>query len=88
MLNDSNWNDALEKCKNKFDFNDSVYETLYNFGSELGISLKEEQINNCEYTLSQLQNYKKQVQDELPKKVKLIKSLSILAGISVVIILI
>lgn len=96
-------NDTLEKCGfinriragdwrsaisgTSFNFDDNTKELLLNFGNEIGKSHKDDQINNCKYIIEQLEIHYITYKSELPKKIKLCTSLSMMAGLSIVIIL-
>lgn len=85
-LRSSDWKSALDKSI--FNFDNNVKDILYSFGNELGKSLKDEQLINCTYTIEQLEIHYNNNKSELPKKTKLCTSLSLMAGLSIVIILI
>ena len=85
-LRDSDWNTAIEGTA--FSFDNNIKEILCNFGIELGKKMKDDEINNCDYTIEQLRIHYNTLKSELPKKNKLCTSLSLMAGLSTVIILI
>lgn len=85
-LRSSDWKTALDETT--FSFDNNVKELLYNFGNEIGRSMKEEQTSNCSYTIEQLEIHYNNFKSDLPKKIKLCTSLSVMAGLSIVIILI
>lgn len=67
---------------------EKVFEILNEYGSELGKSDREQQLHNCSYTLNMLKCEAEKIRDELPKQIKLCNSLSIAAGLMIVIALI
>ena len=85
-LHNTDWITALDTTT--FNFDDSIKELLYNFGHEIGKSMKDEQLTNCSYTIEQLQIQYNYIISDLPKKVKLCTSLSLMTGLSIVIIFI
>lgn len=85
-LRTSGWKIAIDNSI--FYFNSNIKELLSNFGNELGKSMKQDQIINCTYTIEQLEIQYQNAKSELPKRTKLYNSLSLMAGISIIIILI
>ena|GEM_PF-4687588 len=85
-LRNENWNTAL--VNSVFAFDNNIKDILYNFGNDLGKTMKEEAIVNCSYTVDQLLLHYNTLKSDLPKKNKLCISLSLMVGLSTVIILI
>jgi len=85
-LHTNEWISALDNTA--FSFDDNIKEILYSFGHELGKSMRDEQIANCLYTIEQLEIHYNNLKSELPKKTKLCTSLSLMTGLSIVIIFI
>jgi len=81
------FNAAVKKYKKSLYLNDSEYNILCVFGKELGRSGSEDQINNCDFCISQLTHIYETAESSLKKEVKLASSLSISVGLMIVIIL-
>ena len=85
-LRNGDWNTALDDTV--FGFDNNIKEILYNFGRDLGKKMRDDEINNCDYTIEQLRIHYNTLKSDLPKKNKLCTSLSLMAGLSMIIILI
>lgn len=77
---------ALEKIR--YSLPADVYESLTGFLTGLGKSVKQCQIDLCDYHINDLYDKCKALKESLPQKTKLYTSLSVMAGLTAVIILI
>lgn len=64
-----------------------VYDSLVTFASGLGKSVKQSQLDLCEYHIEALHTSYIEQKEALPKKARLYTSLSVMAGLTAVIIL-
>jgi stage III sporulation protein AB len=64
-----------------------VYDSLAAFASGLGKSVKQSQLDLCEYHIEALRASYTEQKEALPKKTRLYTSLSVMAGLTAVIIL-
>lgn len=63
-------------------------EYLHHYFNEIGKGYKSEQIKLCDYTLNEAQKDLNNLNLDLPKKIKIIRSLSLFIGASLVILLV
>jgi stage III sporulation protein AB len=84
-LRQNGFADALDSIRYKLP--DEVYESLTSFAAGLGKTGKQCQIDLCNYHIGTLVNATGVIKDSLPQKTKLYTSLSVMAGLTAVIIL-
>ncbi|MBR5453789.1 MAG: stage III sporulation protein AB [Clostridia bacterium] len=87
-LRGSGFYGAIRECAFRLSLSDSAKELLASFAEGLGQGYREDEIKRCDHTLSFLDEEYKKCLEALPGKSKLIRSLSVTFGISVIIILI
>ncbi|MBQ7760708.1 MAG: stage III sporulation protein AB [Clostridia bacterium] len=61
---------------------------IFNYFQQAGKGYKSEQLKLCDYTINEAQACLNKLKEELPKKVKVIRSISLFLGASIVILLI
>ena len=82
------WHSALLKNQKQLSLKDKDVEILSILGSELGMSDTEQQVKNIRHVASLLEQNLAQAHDDYVKTAKLYRSMGILGGLFVVIILI
>lgn len=87
-LRERGFSEGLKKNACRLNLSKEVKDVLLSFSQSLGHGYREDEIKRCDNTISCLEERYKACLDTLPEKRKLIKSLSITFGISVIVILI
>ena len=65
-----------------------MQSVLLNFGSRLGKSGVDEQLANCDSCTQQLEQYIEKMRIEIPNKIKMYSSLSVISGLGISLMLI
>ncbi|MBQ3100846.1 MAG: stage III sporulation protein AB [Clostridia bacterium] len=69
-------------------FDKKMQSVLLNFGSRLGKSGVDEQLANCDSCTQQLEQYIEKMRIEIPNKIKMYSSLSVISGLGISLMLI
>ena len=87
-------NDFIKELyKNEFKNLDKYYDkdicsVLKSFFKDLGKGLKDEEINLCSYTISKLDDKIKIFEQELPNKIKVVRTMIVFGGASIILLII
>lgn len=81
------WNQSVDDFKNKLYFNNYEIEEIKRFGNILGNNDKDVQLENIKLLIDYISNQTDEISKESYKTVKLYKSISLLGGVLIVIIL-
>lgn len=76
---------ALTECRSALCFSDEEFTLLMDFSAELGKSYREEQLRGCEYYRRMLEGYCAEGREELPRRLKLCRSLTVTGGLLLVV---
>ena len=76
----------FNNLSNYFDKEASVL--IKDFFNKLGKGLKDEEITRCSYTLTKLEEIIKKYENELPNKIKVVRTLAIFCGACVILLII
>jgi stage III sporulation protein AB len=79
---------AIIDSGNVFCYRESTYRSLLSFASHLGKSDPDDQVSRCRYMISLVSEDLKKASEEYPKNRKMYLSLSLLAGATVIILLV
>ena len=88
LIPEVGFNDALRHSGAIEAFDKKMQSVLINFGNILGKSGVEEQLANCDSCIEQLERCLEKIQRELPDKIKMYSSLSVISGFGVALMLI
>ena len=81
------WSEAIQKLSNRLALKSSDREILINFGSTLGISDRTDQVKHLKLAMAQLANAEIKAWDDKEKNERMYKSLGLLGGLAIVILL-
>ena len=87
-LREGGFSYALEVCRGKIYLEHDVINMLLGFGEELGKSYREEQLEFCDYYISQLECSYDKNRKEQPQRSRLYRSILMTGGLMVIIVLI
>ena len=88
MLRELGLNEALKMSENRLTLHGDDLDVIKQFAAVIGKSYRDEEIKTCDYYISQLSERYKMHYDEFPKKNKLNRSLCVMFGVSLIIILV
>jgi stage III sporulation protein AB len=81
------WNEAVHNLWDRLALAPSDREILVNFGSTLGVSDRNDQVKHLKLAMAQLANAEAQAWDAKEKNERMYKSLGVLGGLAIVILL-
>lgn len=82
------FNDALKSSEINECFDKKIQSALFDFGKKLGKSGVDEQIANCESCIQQLEINIDKMREDVPNKIKMYSSLSVISGFGIALMLI
>lgn len=88
LIPELGFNDALIVSGTMECFDKKIQSVLINFGNRLGKSGVNEQIANCDSCIEELERYLEKMRQEIPDKIKMYSSLSVILGFGIVLMLI
>lgn len=81
------WTQSIQNSKSDMHFEEADYKILMEFGNSLGSSDRENQIKNIHLACSKLAMEEKKAEKQREKNEKMYKSLGLLAGVLIVLVL-
>lgn len=84
ILSQFGWSDALAVLP---ELPEEAEKILLAFGQEIGRGSQEQELARCRHTVSRLERLAEEMRSELPKRIKLCRSLALTAGMAAVIVL-
>lgn len=82
------WNDMWKKKKEKTYLSKEDIDVLFSFGKAVGYLDRQQQISNIEITISYIEQVKQQLEKRLEKNSKIYRTIGILSGLLIAIVLI